>query len=212
MTPEEKTSFLHGIPAYSSYGGIIRGVPRLGIPPLLMNNGPFGFTTPPAALLRPDFLLPFAWMQRLFVYLTYSSSAQSSGSTGNWVFGNLFSDSAGGNILCNRGFDHSDEAALRWRAGEVFSVFGGNPCSEGRSSTALPTPLAVAATFSRRAAAANADVLAREFIQKGANMVLGPALNMQRVPFGGRNFENLAGEDPVLGAELAKVGLYIYIL
>ena len=41
-----------------------------------------------------------------------------------------------------------------------------------------------------------------EFAAKGANCQLGPGLNVARVPQGGRNFEYMSGEDPLLGAEL----------
>ena len=45
-------------------------------------------------------------------------------------------------------------------------------------------------------------VLASEFKTKGANVILGPGLNVHRVPTGARNFEYISGEDPVLGGEL----------
>jgi beta-glucosidase len=41
-----------------------------------------------------------------------------------------------------------------------------------------------------------------EFFRKGAHVQLGPAVNVQRVPVNGRNFEYLSGEDPVLGAQM----------
>ncbi|CAD7938208.1 unnamed protein product, partial [Amoebophrya sp. A25] len=40
MTNDEKRSMLHGIPAFGLYSGIVPGVPRLGIPPLITNDGP----------------------------------------------------------------------------------------------------------------------------------------------------------------------------
>ena len=44
--------------------------------------------------------------------------------------------------------------------------------------------------------------MGEEFFNKGAHVQLGPAVNVQRVPLDGRNFEYLSGEDPVLGAKL----------
>lgn len=41
-----------------------------------------------------------------------------------------------------------------------------------------------------------------EFKAKGANCQLGPGLNVARVPQGGRNFEYMSGEDPLLGSML----------
>ena len=45
--------------------------------------------------------------------------------------------------------------------------------------------------------------LGKEFIGKGASLILGPSVNLHRIPQGGRNFEYISGEDPVLGYELA---------
>jgi beta-glucosidase len=39
-----------------------------------------------------------------------------------------------------------------------------------------------------------------EFAGKGANVQLGPGVNVARVPNGGRNFEYISGEDPYLGS------------
>ena len=46
--------------------------------------------------------------------------------------------------------------------------------------------------------------MGREFRRKGANVQLGPGLNLNRVPMGGRNFEYMTGEDPFLGYTLVK--------
>jgi len=46
--------------------------------------------------------------------------------------------------------------------------------------------------------------MGREFRSKGANVQLGPGLNVARVPQCGRNFEYLSGEDPYLGATLVR--------
>merc|ERR1719221_1504553 len=43
-----------------------------------------------------------------------------------------------------------------------------------------------------------------EFAGKGANILLGPAVNVHRIARGGRNFEYMSGEDPYLGARLAR--------
>ena len=45
--------------------------------------------------------------------------------------------------------------------------------------------------------------MGKEFYNKGANVALGPGVNINRVPKNGRNFEYLSGEDPKLGAKLA---------
>jgi beta-glucosidase len=42
--------------------------------------------------------------------------------------------------------------------------------------------------------------MGEEFVGKGANIQLGPGINVARVPVCGRNFEYVSGEDPYLGA------------
>lgn len=49
--------------------------------------------------------------------------------------------------------------------------------------------------------------LAKEFRLKGASVILGPAINIARVPVNGRNFEYFSGESPVLGATLARASV-----
>ncbi len=44
----------------------------------------------------------------------------------------------------------------------------------------------------------------QEFFGKGANVQLGPGVNVARVPRNGRNFEYLSGEDPFLGYTLVQ--------
>ncbi len=44
----------------------------------------------------------------------------------------------------------------------------------------------------------------QEFFGKGANIQLGPGVNVARVPRNGRNFEYLSGEDPFLGYTLVQ--------
>ncbi len=68
-------------------------------------------------------------------------------------------------------------------------------------STALPSPLALAATWDASAASAYGDVLGRDARAKGADVLLGPTVNIARVPVDGRNFEAF-GEDPYLSAQL----------
>jgi len=70
------------------------------------------------------------------------------------------------------------------------------------TTTAFPSGLAIAATFDVKQAAAWGDAMGEEFAGKGANVQLGPGLNVARVPLNGRNFEYLSGEDPHLGATL----------
>jgi beta-glucosidase len=124
LTLDERVRLMYGVaaPASSGPAGYVRGVARLGIPPLVLSDGPLG--------LR-------------------------------------------------------DSARSRLR----------------RPATALPAGLSLAASFDRRLAGAYGGVLGAEARARGVQVLYGPAVNIVRHPFGGRNFEYL-GEDPYLSAEL----------
>ena len=68
-------------------------------------------------------------------------------------------------------------------------------------STAFPSFVSLAATFDPDLAARYGDAVAEECRAKGVDVLLGPGVNLYRVPQGGRNFEYL-GEDPHLAAEM----------
>jgi beta-glucosidase len=68
--------------------------------------------------------------------------------------------------------------------------------------TAFPAPVALAATWDRTLAHDYGVALGAETKAKGQNVLLGPMVNIVRVPEGGRNFETF-GEDPYLTAQLA---------
>lgn len=69
-------------------------------------------------------------------------------------------------------------------------------------ATALPSGLALAATFDPRLAYDSGAMIGREAWRKGFNVLLAGGLNLARDPRGGRNFEYL-GEDPLLAGTLA---------
>jgi len=68
--------------------------------------------------------------------------------------------------------------------------------------TSWPCALAVAALWSESDVHRWAATMGQEFRSKGANVVLGPGVEVHRVARGGRNAEYLAGESPYLGARL----------
>eukprot|EP01012_Entosiphon_sulcatum_P010728 TRINITY_DN1634_c0_g1_i1.p1 TRINITY_DN1634_c0_g1~~TRINITY_DN1634_c0_g1_i1.p1 ORF type:complete len:686 (-),score=117.05 TRINITY_DN1634_c0_g1_i1:102-2159(-) len=68
--------------------------------------------------------------------------------------------------------------------------------------TAWPSALTVAATWDRELIEQWGAAMAEEQRIKGSNVMLGPGVNIARVPWCGRTFEYL-GEDPFLAAELA---------
>jgi beta-glucosidase len=70
------------------------------------------------------------------------------------------------------------------------------------SATALPSPIAIAATFDRGAARRYGDILGAEFRTAGLGSILGPAFDIARSWRAGRTPESF-GEDPFLTAEMA---------
>ena len=75
---------------------------------------------------------------------------------------------------------------------------------EGRA-TAMPAPIALAATWDVELAEECGDVLGTEAFATGHNIQLAPAVDIARVAIGGRTFESF-GEDPLL-QELMAVPL-----
>lgn len=69
-------------------------------------------------------------------------------------------------------------------------------------SSCLPCGTAIGATFDKELVHAIGHLLADEARAKGAHVVLGPTINIQRAPLGGRGFESFS-EDPVLSGTLA---------
>jgi beta-glucosidase len=72
-----------------------------------------------------------------------------------------------------------------------------------RPGTALPAPVGLAASFDPVLAREYGELLGKEARARGVSVVYAPAINIVRVPLGGRNFEYL-GEDPYLASELVS--------
>ncbi|HCM59693.1 MAG TPA: glycosyl hydrolase, partial [Bacteroidales bacterium] len=69
-------------------------------------------------------------------------------------------------------------------------------------ATFFPTGSALAATWSPELAYAYGSTMAKEARLRGKDMLLGPAINIQRIPTGGRTYEYLS-EDPFLSSRLS---------
>jgi beta-glucosidase len=69
-------------------------------------------------------------------------------------------------------------------------------------ATAMPGALGLAATWDTNMARAFGTVIGQEAVQRGKDIMLGPAVNIQRTPLCGRNFEYM-GEDPFLTSRMA---------
>ena len=71
----------------------------------------------------------------------------------------------------------------------------------GGTATQLPAPIALAATWDTELATAYGDVIGDECRATDHNVSLGPAVDIARVPVGGRTFESY-GEDPYLAGRM----------
>jgi beta-glucosidase len=69
-------------------------------------------------------------------------------------------------------------------------------------SVALPSPTALAAAWDPELAETAGRLLGQEARRKGVHVLLGPTVNLQRTPLGGRHFECYS-EDPLLSGEIA---------
>ncbi len=72
--------------------------------------------------------------------------------------------------------------------------------------TAFPAPITVAASWDTDLMRRFGEAMAEEERDKGANVQLGPMMNINRVPRAGRNFEGY-GEDPYLAAQMAAAAV-----
>lgn len=83
----------------------------------------------------------------------------------------------------------------------------GTAWDERDPSLLFPVGVALAATWDRSAARTAGEWFGDEARRRGVHVVLGPTVNLQRSPFGGRNFENFS-EDPLMvsaiGAEVVR--------
>ena len=70
-------------------------------------------------------------------------------------------------------------------------------------ATAPPAPIALAATWDLTTAERYGDLMGQEARETGHNVLLGPGLDIARVPVFGRLFEAL-GEDPILTGQMAS--------
>ncbi len=70
------------------------------------------------------------------------------------------------------------------------------------SCVAFPSLTCLAATWNRSLAAVYGHAIAEEFAYRGKDILLGPGLNIARMPLNGRSFEYM-GEDPYLAGEMA---------
>ena len=97
----------------------------------------------------------------------------------------------------------------QWQADAGIGVATQGGAAEKRARTALPSGLAVAASWDPAIARAGGAMIGAEARADGVNVLLAGSVNLMREPRNGRNFE-YAGEDPLLagtivGAQIAGV-------
>jgi beta-glucosidase len=73
---------------------------------------------------------------------------------------------------------------------------------QDKPSTRYPAGIALAATWNRDLAQLEGVSMARDCRARGIHVLLGPGVNINRLPICGRNFEYISGEDPYLASEL----------
>ena len=73
-------------------------------------------------------------------------------------------------------------------------------CCNGRS-TAFPAAVAMVASWNPTIMEKVGDIIAQECRARGISILLGPGVNIYRIPTNGRNFEYM-GEDPYLASEM----------
>jgi beta-glucosidase len=89
---------------------------------------------------------------------------------------------------------------VRSWAGSSAVTSGANPPAKVET-TSFPSGVAMAATWDTGLIEKEGQAIAQEVKALGRDMILGPTVNINRVPLWGRNFEGY-GEDPYLSARL----------
>ena len=114
----------------------------------------------------------------------------------------------GKNMFSSAGIERLGIADMEYADGpfgirEEMEPHSWNPLGwETDRATFFPTGSALAATWSPEIAYEYGKGMAIEAKLRGKDMILGPAMNIQRLPTGGRTYEYLS-EDPILSGELA---------
>ncbi len=78
----------------------------------------------------------------------------------------------------------------------------GGSVAHDETTTSLPSPTALAASWDEGLVREIGELLAGEARRKGIDVLLGPTINLHRSPLGGRHFEQFS-EDPLLTGRMA---------
>ena len=85
---------------------------------------------------------------------------------------------------------------------QIYQTDGPLGVRRNEPSIRFPAGLTLAATWNRDLAHNQGIAMGRDTRARGYFTILGPGMDLYRVPMGGRNFEYMTGEDPYLGSQL----------
>src|SRR6185295_6093747 len=103
---------------------------------------------------------------------------------------------AGGSLFATQAIERLGIPALRLSDGP-----NGVRSNEGQATTVFPTGSALAATWNPEVVQSVGQAIGREALALNVQVMLGPNVNIQRSPLGGRNFESYS-EDPYLAGKI----------
>ena len=103
-------------------------------------------------------------------------------------------------LISGKGFETRPIARLG--IPEMAMTDGPNGVRWGKTATAFPVGISAAASFDPPAVQQMSEVIAKEALARGRQVLLAPCVNISRVPQNGRNYECF-GEDPFLSARTA---------
>ena len=103
---------------------------------------------------------------------------------------------AGGSLFATQPIERLGIPALRLSDGP-----NGVRSNEGQATTVFPTGSALAATWNPEVVQSVGQAIGREALALNVQVMLGPNVNIQRSPLGGRNFESYS-EDPYLAGKI----------
>ena len=88
----------------------------------------------------------------------------------------------------------------------VLSDAGSGVAGLQQGTTTFPSGVGQAATWDPSLQRRFGEALGQEAYDKGINIMLGPGMNIARIPTNGRNFEYM-GEDPFLAGKMASAAI-----
>lgn len=178
-------------------------------------------------MIRPALATVLVLLASAFTAVTPTTASQAAGICGDvrerpWCDTRLSADKRAGLVLARLTLDekiallggddltgaaggegtHTGTSNGLARLGIPTLYFSDGPVGTRQGkATQMPSPMAVASSFSTTTARATGTVIADEARKKGNHVVFAPGVNIGRTPLNGRTFEYY-GEDPYLASRL----------